>query len=175
MPSPGAPSSVPLEHSPAAALVWDSQPAPEELAALDAECFEPALSAAVYLHWLKFPYLRCWVLRSGERAEARARAEAPALAWAVCQRIEQEAEVLRLGVRPDLRRRGWGRVLLLGVLERLRAEGARRIYLEVRAGNDAAQSLYRAAGFRETGRRRGYYTNPPEDAVLMAWESGSRP
>jgi len=162
-----APVSVSSKHPFAEALVWDAQPAADELAALDAECFEPALSPAVYRDWQKFPYLTCWVLRAEISAQA--------VGWAVCQRIEQEGELLRLGVRPALRGKGWGRVLLLGVLERLRAAGARRITLEVRAGNAAAQALYRAAGFRETSRRRGYYANPPEDAVLMAWEGSSRP
>lgn len=162
MPSSGAPPSVPLDSPPTSALVWDARPDAGELATLDAECFEPALSAAVYLDWLKFPYLRCWVLRAGSPPQT--------VGWAVCQRVGQEAEVLRLGVRPTLRGKGWGGVLVRGVLERLRAEGARRIFLEVRAGNAAAQALYRTAGFRETGRRPGYYSNPPEDAVLMASE-----
>lgn len=165
MSSSGAPHPAPLELPRDGALVWDSRPSAGELAALDAECFEPALSAAIYLDWLKYPYLRCWVLRADASAQA--------FGWAVCQRMEQEAEVLRLGVRPALRRKGWGRVLVLGVLKRLRAEGALRIYLEVRAGNSAAQALYRATGFHETGRRRGYYSNPPEDAVLMAWDRDS--
>lgn len=162
MPSPGAPPSVPPDPHTASALAWDARPDAGELAALDAECFEPALSAAVYRDWLKYPYLRCWVLRTGTPPQT--------LGWAVCQRIEQEGEVLRLGVRPAARGKGWGRVLLRGVLERLRAEGARRIFLEVRARNAAAQALYRSGGFRETGRRSGYYSNPPDDAVLMAWE-----
>jgi len=167
MPSPGAPSSVPPQDPLAETLIWDARPDAEELATLDAECFEPALSAAVYRHWLQFAYVSCWVVRAG--------APPRTLGWAVCQRIEGEAEVLRLGVRPAWRGKGWGRALLRGLLDRLHADGAHRIFLEVRAGNAAAQALYRAAGFRETGRRSGYYANPPEDAVLMARESGTAP
>jgi ribosomal-protein-alanine N-acetyltransferase len=46
-------------------------------------------------------------------------------------------------------------------------QGARAAILEVRAGNFAAQSLYRRYGFEVVGRRRQYYREPPEDALLM--------
>lgn len=42
------------------------------------------------------------------------------------------------------------------------------VFLEVRESNMAARRLYEKLGFAETGRRRGYYANPPEDAVLYS-------
>jgi ribosomal-protein-alanine N-acetyltransferase len=51
---------------------------------------------------------------------------------------------------------------------RVKAQGARRLDLDVRAGNAAAIRLYQRAGCREMGRRRGYYHDPEEDAVLMS-------
>jgi len=79
-----------------------------------------------------------------------------------------EAEIHRLVVAPDLRRRGIGRALLDACLHRLAGLGARYCFLEVRAGNVPALSLYRRAGFRPVGRRRNYYREPAEDALLLA-------
>jgi ribosomal-protein-alanine N-acetyltransferase len=77
----------------------------------------------------------------------------------------EEAELLRIAVRPDLRGRGVARALLAAGEEALRREGARTLLLEVRASNAAARALYAAAGWAEAGLRRGYYRDG-EDAVL---------
>jgi ribosomal-protein-alanine N-acetyltransferase len=50
----------------------------------------------------------------------------------------------------------------------LHQQGVGHVFLEVRAGNAAALALYRKSDFQETGLRRGYYADPPEDAVVMA-------
>lgn len=68
-----------------------------------------------------------------------------------------EAELLTLAVRPEARRRGIGRHLVSEFLLLATAAGAATAFLEVAADNPAAIALYRAAGFAETGRRRGYY------------------
>jgi len=66
------------------------------------------------------------------------------------------------------RRRGAGRALCLAVVEWCRVEGAERVDLEVRAGSGGAVTLYEDLGFGVTGHRRGYYSDPVEDALLMA-------
>ncbi len=66
------------------------------------------------------------------------------------------------------RRRGAGRALCLAVVEWCRVEGAERVDLEVRAGSGGAVALYEDLGFCVTARRRGYYSDPVEDALLMA-------
>lgn len=162
MPSPGASATPPLLHPSSAPVTWDAWPSPGELADLDRESFTPAWGIASYREWSTQPHIACWVLRAGMPAQT--------VGWAVCQVVAPEAEILRFGVRPPLRRTGWGRMLLEGVRERLQARAVTRIGLEVRAGNVAAQALYRRAGFRQTGRRRGYYPDTQEDAVVMAWE-----
>jgi [ribosomal protein S18]-alanine N-acetyltransferase len=175
MPSGGPadpPDLSPARYSDTTPTRWDAQLDAVELAHLDAESFVPAWTPAVYQGWLEHPYVTCWILRAGA---SRRGANFAAVAWVVSQRVAEEAEILRLGVRPAWRRLGWGRVLLEGVRERLIAAGATRIFLEVRAGNDAAQTLYRSGGFRETGRRHGYYAEPHEDAVVMAWNAGQPP
>ena len=78
-----------------------------------------------------------------------------------------ELHVNNIGVRDEVRRRGLGGALLLAALKAGRRLGALSALLEVRAGNRAAQALYRAQGFEVVGRRRNYYREPPEDALVM--------
>ncbi|MGH8246154.1 MAG: ribosomal protein S18-alanine N-acetyltransferase, partial [Gammaproteobacteria bacterium] len=77
-----------------------------------------------------------------------------------------EMEILNLVVAPEWRRRGLGRRLVAEALGRGRARGAEKCWLEVRASNRAALDFYRALGFREQSRRRDYYRDPVEDAVV---------
>jgi [ribosomal protein S18]-alanine N-acetyltransferase len=78
-----------------------------------------------------------------------------------------DAHVTTFGVHPDWRRQGIGRQLLLNVAALSVAIGARRMTLEVRASNEAAQALYHAFGFEIVGRRPHYYTDDGEDALVM--------
>lgn len=80
--------------------------------------------------------------------------------------VLDEGEILDVAVREECRGFGVGRLLVTEVLRLFRERGASRVWLEVRVSNEAAISLYRAFGFRECGRRRGYYENG-EDALLM--------
>jgi [ribosomal protein S18]-alanine N-acetyltransferase len=78
-----------------------------------------------------------------------------------------EAHVTTFSVHPDWRRQGIGRQLLLSLCDLSVAIGARRMTLEVRASNQAAQALYRSFGFEVGGRRPHYYTDDGEDALVM--------
>lgn len=78
-----------------------------------------------------------------------------------------EAHVTTFGVHPDWRRQAIGRQLLVNLTELSIAIGARRMTLEVREANVAAQALYRGFGFEMAGRRAGYYTDDGEDALVM--------
>lgn len=78
-----------------------------------------------------------------------------------------EGEIANVAVHPDFWRQGIGRALVQTALEKAAELGFERIMLEARESNTAAQSLYRAFGFVEDGRRRAYYVNG-EDAVLMS-------
>jgi ribosomal-protein-alanine N-acetyltransferase len=96
-----------------------------------------------------------------------ARAGGTVVAFAGVWLMVDEAHITTFGVHPDWRRQGIGRQLLLAVVETGTALGARRLTLEVRAGNGVAQSLYRSFGFEAVGRRRAYYTDDGEDAIVM--------
>lgn len=78
-----------------------------------------------------------------------------------------DAHVTTFSVHPDWRRRGVGQQLLMGVADLAREIGARRLTLEVRATNEAAQRLYERFGFEIVGRRPAYYSDNGEDALIM--------
>jgi ribosomal-protein-alanine N-acetyltransferase len=96
-----------------------------------------------------------------------ARAGRRVVAFAGIWQMVDEAHITTFGVHPDWRRRGVGSQLLLAVVELARQVGARRLTLEVRAGNLPAQALYESFGFEVRGRRVRYYTDDGEDALVM--------
>ena len=79
-----------------------------------------------------------------------------------------ELHVNNVAVRPKFRRQGIGAALIKAVLQAAASRKARRALLEVRASNLAAQALYARCGFCVIGRRKNYYREPPEDALIMA-------
>nr|WP_242690129.1 GNAT family N-acetyltransferase [Paracoccus fontiphilus] len=80
--------------------------------------------------------------------------------------VADEAELLTLAVAPETRRRGTARDLVGEFAATSRRRGASLAFLEVAADNAPAQALYRATGWRESGRRRRYY-GPDLDAIVM--------
>src|SRR5205085_10430405 len=84
-------------------------------------------------------------------------------AWSVMD----EAHITTIGVHPDHRRHGIGERLFATLLEEAAERGVRRASLEVRESNRAAQSLYAKYGFVPIARRRRYYSDTGEDAIVM--------
>jgi ribosomal-protein-alanine N-acetyltransferase len=82
-------------------------------------------------------------------------------------RVLDELHINNLAVLPECRRLGVASALLARVLEVGASMGSRRATLEVRHSNDAARRLYGGFGFVVAGVRRGYYTNPIEDALVL--------
>ncbi|HEX8493327.1 MAG TPA: ribosomal protein S18-alanine N-acetyltransferase [Pyrinomonadaceae bacterium] len=78
-----------------------------------------------------------------------------------------DLHINNVAVREQYRRRGIGGALLAAVLERGKERGAQKAFLEVRAGNVAAQGLYARYGFEVVGKRANYYSAPSEDALVM--------
>jgi len=85
--------------------------------------------------------------------------------FALARVAADEAELLLIGVHPEHRRAGHGRVLLDHLVDALREAGAARLFLEVAESNRAATAFYRAAGFDPVGRRKKYYAD--EDALVL--------
>jgi [ribosomal protein S18]-alanine N-acetyltransferase len=114
-------------------------------------------SAGELLHLAKIG-TRIWVAEeSGEVVGASA-----------TRAVVDELEVLTLGVTPSWRRRGVGRSLMVTAMAEAGQTGARQVFLEVRESNQGARAFYAALGFVETGRRRAYYRDPEEDALVLS-------
>ena len=95
--------------------------------------------------------------------------QGPAIAGFIISRlIAGELHINNVAVRPEFRRQGIAAELLTAVLGAGRSHGARLAFLEVRARNAAAQGLYQSRGFQVAGRRKRYYNQPVEDALLMS-------
>jgi len=86
-------------------------------------------------------------------------------------RVAEELHINNLAVKPEFRRRGAATALLKHALGEGARFGARRATLEVRRSNDAARLLYERFGFTVGGIRRGYYSKPIEDALVLWRES----
>jgi ribosomal-protein-alanine N-acetyltransferase len=90
-----------------------------------------------------------------------------AIAFCIAWVLFDELHINTLAVSPRHRRQGLATLLLGEVMADAARDGARRATLEVRESNTAALELYAGLGFRVTARRRGYYTNPAEDALIL--------
>ena len=104
---------------------------------------------------------RCWVAEAEDK-----RIAAMIVSWL----IVDEMHIATIATHPDFRRQGIGRTILRQALLDAKQSGARLAFLEVRATNTAAQTMYTKFGFRVTGKRPRYYRDNGEDAVLMTLE-----
>lgn len=103
------------------------------------------------------PASRCWV------AELDDRIVGMIVAWL----LVDEAHIATLATHPEHRRQGIARNLLTYALRYMSKEGAVTSFLEVRESNLAAREMYRRFGYEEVGRRKRYYKDNGEDAILM--------
>ena len=100
---------------------------------------------------------RCWVTREGRSV----------VGYLCLWEIVDEVHITNAAVRPSPRRLGVGRARLAGVVADARRRAVRVVALEVRPSNFEARMLYESFGFRVVGRRRGYYWDTGEDALVM--------
>ena len=116
---------------------------------------------------------RMLVLVADETPEECGDGAVSLLGYVVALVVAPDAEIADLAIAPSARRRGIGRALLTRSLDELAALAVRQVHLEVRESNVAARTLYESTGFRPVGRRRGYYRQPVEDALLLMRDIGS--
>jgi ribosomal-protein-alanine N-acetyltransferase len=104
---------------------------------------------------------RCFVAEAEDK-----RLAAMVVSWV----IVDELHIATIATHPDFRRQGIGARILTAALKDAREAGVKRAFLEVRAGNEVAQDMYRKFGFEASGRRIKYYKDNGEDAILMTLE-----
>lgn len=92
------------------------------------------------------------------------------IAYLAASGVGEDWELENVVVSALNQRRGIGRALMEELLERCRRDGVKRLRLEVREGNAPARVLYTHLGFAEEARRRNYYSDPAEDALILARE-----
>jgi ribosomal-protein-alanine N-acetyltransferase len=89
------------------------------------------------------------------------------MGYIIYWQIHNEAQISNFAVQPELRRMGIGESVMNIVMDLLFQRGVNYVILEVRGSNKAARSLYKKLGFKEWGRRKEYYRDPVEDALVM--------
>ena len=135
----------------------------EALAAVHRACFAEFWTASTIARFLQ----------DSITVSAVARCGAAVVGFALCRLAADECEVLTCAVAPVFRRRGIGSSVLEAAFGEAVRRGARRVFLEVAADNDAAIALYAERGLRAVGRRRRYYRRAGDadvDALIMRRE-----
>ncbi|MCA9907409.1 MAG: ribosomal protein S18-alanine N-acetyltransferase [Anaerolineae bacterium] len=88
--------------------------------------------------------------------------------------ISDEAHISTIATHPEFRRRGWGELLLAGMVKKALLLKASYVVLEVRISNVTAQNLYHKYGFNTVDVKKGYYHNNGEDAYDMRLDLGDK-
>src|SRR3954462_7058205 len=96
--------------------------------------------------------------------------DASVVGFIVGRQLDNEWEIENIAVTGAARRHGLGSRLVGELLDIVKSHGGDTVFLEVRESNRAARSLYEKWGFLEVGRRKMYYQNPPEDALLLIFK-----
>lgn len=132
----------------------------EEVERLERQCFSSPWSLDSLMNELKNPLA----------VFLTARADGEITGYAGMHHVVDEGYITNIAVSPDCRRRGIARALVKSLIGYGLENKLRMVTLEVRESNQAAISLYRSLGFKETGRRKSFYTKPLEDGVIMTLE-----
>ena len=130
------------------------------VAALEDLCFSDPWSENSVASELRNP-LSLWLVAVEEET---------VLGYVGSQTVMGETDMMNVAVHPDHRRRGIARMLIEALVHALKDRESHSLTLEVRASNDPAIALYTNMGFAEAGRRRNYYRNPKEDALILRKE-----
>lgn len=128
-----------------------------EIAEIEAQSFKTPWSAQMIADELKNPLANCFVVEK----------DGQVLAYMGYYRILDEAHITNIAVKPDEKRKGYGKALLSFVLDEMKDVGVSKVTLEVNEKNIAAIRLYESFGFRPAGRRKKYYEGV--DDALIYW------
>jgi [ribosomal protein S18]-alanine N-acetyltransferase len=125
--------------------------------------------------WPRSAYMSAIAPAAGPwRVALVAEADGEVIGFVTGSLVALQAELESIAVDRAVHRRGIGAALLESLIREAASAGAEEILLEVRVSNLRALQLYGRAGFVEVGRRRGYYLDPAEDAILMRYQIRSQ-
>jgi len=120
------------------------------------------------VHWPESIYEKIFHSKTPERMLWVVDENSELRGFLVARFDTDECELENLVVAEPHRRRGIASQLMQALVTLGRERQLKRILLEVRESNYGARALYERFGFQVNGRRRGYYSQPPEDALLLA-------
>ncbi len=132
----------------------------EEILAIDGECLSPPWTEGQMLSEIYSDHTCFELAIEGEAV----------LGFCILRKLGDEAELLRIATRPEVRKRGVGSKLLESAIKNAGGRGVGKIFLEMRESNETAASLYDKFGFKVAGMRRAYYEEPVENACVMVLE-----
>jgi [ribosomal protein S18]-alanine N-acetyltransferase len=131
----------------------------DEILEIEKKCFVAPWSRDLFREALSFPLSFNFV--------ARKRVDNRVVGYANFYLIKDEVQVLNIAVAPEVRKKGYATTLLDHAIAILVSRGGEDFFLEVREGNGEAIRLYDELGFRRIGRRKRYYPETNEDAIVM--------
>ncbi len=131
----------------------------DEVLKIESRSFPAPWSRKLFEETFFFPLSRNFVVRK--------KIDNKVVGYANFYLIRDEAQILNIAVDPDLRKRGYATRLLEHSIAFLKEHKAREVFLEVREGNLDALKLYHKFGFRKIGKRKKYYKETGEDAIVM--------
>jgi ribosomal-protein-alanine N-acetyltransferase len=134
----------------------------DEVLEIERASFTTPWSETSFFNEIKNPRSISKVARRGGRI----------VGYLCASRIIDEGHILTFAVHPDFRMIGIASALIRDILEQLKGEGCRFVFLEVRASNSRARRMYERFGFRELGVRKDYYLTPVEDGIVMVLKFG---
>ena len=128
-----------------------------QLAEIEKLCFSTPWSEKQILDELENPLAAYFVAMDGDTVAG----------YIGSQTVLGEACVMNVAVHPEYRGRGVSTLLMQALVDHCKATDCTLLTLEVRESNEPALGLYRSFGFALQGKRRNYYTDPREDALIM--------
>ena len=153
--------------SPSSAVLRDMTPDDvPQVVSIEAASFSDPWPRSAFLDLLTRPYARLRVAADASNT---------VLGYCVLLRAADEGEIANIACAAVSRRQGVAGRLLDDALAAADAGQAESVYLEVRTSNVAARALYASRGFEMIGRRRGYYQQPAEDALVLRRVRPARP
>ena len=144
-------------------ILWANADHAGELAPMHARLFDSGWAEPAFADLLSSPAATAFVAQIGNPRAT--------IGFVVGRLAADEAEILTLGVAPEVQRRGVGKILVEALARAARQAEAKRMYLEVAPSNKAAIALYRSLNFTEAGQRKNYYTQGTtgrQDALILA-------